>query len=176
MTISGLTPGQRYYFAIKSQDEMDNTSGVSNSSSARAFPATTSAIVYLPIVVKNLRPYEPNNGVAQAYGPLQNGIVYRAYPEDQEDWYYFELPSTTDVTVEVTNFAGQQGKLMVYHEDDTQNPVPGGYWGSGGETMSVQPTDLQPGKYYIRVYTGGDTSMDTLYRLTWSYQEMLRSD
>jgi hypothetical protein len=31
MTVSGLTPGQTYYFAIKTQDEVPNTSGLSNS-------------------------------------------------------------------------------------------------------------------------------------------------
>ncbi len=36
MTVSGLTPGQTYYFAIKTQDEVPNTSGLSNSPSATA--------------------------------------------------------------------------------------------------------------------------------------------
>ncbi|MCP4541020.1 MAG: hypothetical protein GY832_28120 [Chloroflexi bacterium] len=36
MTVSGLIPGQTYYFAIKTQDEASNTSGLSNSPSAMA--------------------------------------------------------------------------------------------------------------------------------------------
>ena len=36
MTLSDLTPGQTYYFAIKTQDEVPNTSGLSNSPSAIA--------------------------------------------------------------------------------------------------------------------------------------------
>jgi hypothetical protein len=36
MTVTGLTPGQTYYFAMKTQDEVPNTSGLSNSPSAVA--------------------------------------------------------------------------------------------------------------------------------------------
>ena len=50
MTVSGLTPGQRYYFAIKTQDEVPNTSGVSNSPRAAANSPNT---VYLPLVVSS---------------------------------------------------------------------------------------------------------------------------
>lgn len=51
MTVSGLTPGQRYYFALKTQDEVPNTSGVSNSprAAAQASPNT----VYLPLVLSS---------------------------------------------------------------------------------------------------------------------------
>jgi len=36
MTVSGLTPGQTYYFAIRTQDEVPNLSGLSNSPGAAA--------------------------------------------------------------------------------------------------------------------------------------------
>jgi len=41
-------PGQRYYFAIRTQDEVPNTSGISNSSRAAANSSNT---IYLPLVV-----------------------------------------------------------------------------------------------------------------------------
>lgn len=41
MTVSGLTPSQRYYFAMKTQDEASNLSALSNSPSALAGPDTT---------------------------------------------------------------------------------------------------------------------------------------
>jgi hypothetical protein len=49
MTVSGLTPGQAYYFAIKSQDEVPNVSSISNSASAVA--QTYSNTTYLPLVL-----------------------------------------------------------------------------------------------------------------------------
>ncbi len=50
MTVSGLTPGQRYYFAIKAQDEVPNTSGVSNSPWAAASAANTT---FVPLVLSS---------------------------------------------------------------------------------------------------------------------------
>ena len=36
MTVNGLTPGDTYYFAVRAQDEVPNTGGLSNSPSAVA--------------------------------------------------------------------------------------------------------------------------------------------
>jgi hypothetical protein len=47
LTISDLTPGQTYFFAIKTQDEVPNTSGVSNSPSAVARSIPPDAITDL---------------------------------------------------------------------------------------------------------------------------------
>lgn len=127
--------------------------------------------IYLPLVLRNffISPYEPNNSANEAYGPLQNAHVYYAYPDDQEDWYYFNLPTVGTITVRVEQFSGGGGRLMVYTENDTTTPVPGGYWSTGGATMSVMPNLSSPGKYYIRVYTGSDTNTSTLYRLSVTY-------
>jgi hypothetical protein len=129
--------------------------------------------VYLPLILRSsssfVSPYEPNNGPSQAHGPLQPGVVYRAYPDDTEDWYVFTLPGIRDVTVDVEKFTAGDGRLMVYAEHDTTNPVAGGYDGSGGPTMRVTPSGLPAGTYYVRVYTGGSTNTSTLYSLTVSY-------
>ena len=51
MIVSGLTPGQTYYLAIKTQDEVPNISSISNSPrvAAQASPNTA----YLPLVVSS---------------------------------------------------------------------------------------------------------------------------
>ena len=57
MTVSGLMPGQRYYFAIKTQDEVPNTSGISNIAwaSARMGPHA----VYLPLALSSFSGVPP---------------------------------------------------------------------------------------------------------------------
>lgn len=50
-TVSGLTPGRTYYFVIKTQDEVPNTSGISNSPAAVAQIGPNT--VYLPLVVSS---------------------------------------------------------------------------------------------------------------------------
>jgi hypothetical protein len=60
MTVSGLVPGRTYYLALKTQDEVPNTSGVSNSPGARTQNSPNA--VYLPLVVSsasNLPPVIP---------------------------------------------------------------------------------------------------------------------
>ncbi len=127
--------------------------------------------VYLPLTTKNWfnSPYEPHNSPTDAYGPLRADVVYQAYPDDPEDWYFFNLPGARDVTVEVSDFTGRDGRLMVYAAEDTDSTVPDGDDSSGGSTMIVTPSDLPSGKYYIRVYTGGSTNVTTLYNLIVSY-------
>lgn len=54
MTVTGLAPGQTYYFAVKTQDAAPNTSGISNSARARA--QTWPNAVYLPLVTSSTSP------------------------------------------------------------------------------------------------------------------------
>ena len=49
MTVAGLTTGATYYFAVRTQDEVPNTSGLSNSPSGVASPDTTA-----PAAITNL--------------------------------------------------------------------------------------------------------------------------
>ena len=51
MTVSWLVPGKVYHFAIKTQDEAPNTSGVSNSAMAASGASPNS--VYLPLVLSS---------------------------------------------------------------------------------------------------------------------------
>ena len=55
MIVSGLNPGATYYFALRSQDEVPNLSGISNSPSASpngGDPGTASTLTYLPFVLR----------------------------------------------------------------------------------------------------------------------------
>lgn len=54
MIVAGLTPGQTYYFAVKTQDAAPNTSGISNSARARA--QTWPNALYLPLVTSSTSP------------------------------------------------------------------------------------------------------------------------
>ena len=124
--------------------------------------------IYLPLVLKNffISPYEPNNNATQAYGPLQRGVAYRAYPDDTEDWYYFILSTTSSITVRVENFSAN-GDLLIYKDPNISEPVD--QWGQGGSTMTVGPLSLDAGKYYIRVYAASGYNTTTLYTLKMTY-------
>jgi len=167
--------GETYYFRARARDRAGNAgqyaAGNGDCSCVKSPPT------YIPLVQRNYGTYaapcgpangycEPYNTPGTAYGSLAFGVGYLAYPNDTEDYYYFNLTSTANVRVRVTNFKGGGGKLMVYAENNIVSPVPGGYWGTGGETMTVEPANLSRGKFYIRVYTGGSTNTTMLYTLT----------
>jgi formylglycine-generating enzyme required for sulfatase activity len=57
MTVSGLVPGQATHFALKTQDEVPNTSSVSNSPWARA--GSSPNALYLPLTVRSFTEVPP---------------------------------------------------------------------------------------------------------------------
>jgi len=95
--------------------------------------------------------YEPNNDRLQAC-VLQVGQSYTAYPNDEKDYYVFELADTAAVSIELTGYT--QGKLWVYGnyasekalvEQDLSQP-------SSTANIAAALTDLSPGtKYYILI-------------------------
>jgi len=133
--------------------------------------------VYLPMIVKNFINYAPPCGPGndycedydtrgQAYGPLESGTGYSAYPDDSNDYYYVILTESTSITVQVTGYQ-TEGQLMVYDEDEI---TLGRDWNNAGGdgVMTVGPLDLGAGRYYIRVYTSV-TNATSLYTLTTTY-------
>lgn len=126
--------------------------------------------VYLPLVLKGYPPYAAPCGVANnycedydspatAYGPLAFGQSYSAYPDDENDYYYFVLGGSASVTVHLSNYIAE-GQLIVYDEN---NNMLGRDWDSS-DGIKVGPLSLSPGKYFIRVYTSS-TNPTALYTL-----------
>jgi hypothetical protein len=135
---------------------------------------------YLPLVLNISYPwdeyYEENDHWLDAYGPLERGSQYRAYPNDRDDYYYFELSFLATIRVNVTGFAPTSsfGDLLLYGPvtGDEQGAFLDQYGVPGSSSMLIDngDTPLQPGKYYIRVYTvDGHYSTSQLYTLsvTW---------
>jgi len=125
---------------------------------------------YLPVTLRNyfVNPYEDYDSWENAYGPLAFGAEYQAYPDDDTDYYYFDLSATQNVTVQVKNYQAT-GDLILYKHREGNDPEKIKNWGKGGSTMTIGPLSLQPGKYYVRVYTTGGHNTTSLYTLTVTY-------
>ena len=135
--------------------------------------ANPAVYVHLPLIMRNFQQdqYEPNDTIAQAYGPLTPGRVYRAYiwdAIDQDDYYHF-TPSTdtSDVYITLTNIpAGCDYDLYVYK--DPPGPVPlylSQRSGNADDDITFTPTAGQ--KYYIRIYRFSGFSNEQPYHLKW---------
>jgi hypothetical protein len=127
--------------------------------------------IYLPVVLRNYKhnPYEPNDSFEEAYGPLYQGVSYFSYPDDQYDYYFFELLSSHSVVIEVRNYKAPSGDLLLYDED--RNLI--GQWGRRGREMRIEKEVLPPGRYYILVHTDPNLgfSMEDLYELKYTVGE-----
>jgi ligand-binding sensor domain-containing protein len=114
--------------------------------------------------------YEPNQDWESAYGPLTCGQAYQAHPDDKDDYYYFRLAEESTVSVSVEDFAPTStcGDLLLYGPvtGDERGDLVAQYGESGSSSMSLGPPPLEPGKYYVRVYTAEHHSTTQLYRLT----------
>ncbi len=132
--------------------------------------------VYLPLVVRNFMIYAPvcgpdnrycedNDTWNQAYGPLQPGVGYMAYPDDAEDFYYVLLFNASQVIFSVTTYQAS-GWLIVYNEQYAE--VSRKF--VQNNQMVIGPSNLSPGKYYIRIYTSQPYNSTGLYTLTITQQ------
>lgn len=125
-------------------------------------------LVYLPFTARAYSTglCEPNDSPAEAYGPLVSGVAQPSYPDDTEDWFYVEAATAGNLTAVVTNYSAE-GNLLVYAEGDYAYPI--AQWGQGGSTMTAGPVGVDPGRYYVRVYTAGDFGTTQLYELVVTY-------
>jgi hypothetical protein len=113
--------------------------------------------------------YEPNDTFESAYGALQRGQGYAAYPDDEHDYYYFTLSSAKTVSIVVSDFAptSSKGDLLLYNGAEVLIR----WFGIPGYTeMRLDDVELGAGKYYIQVYTvSGNFSDSQLYTLRVTY-------
>lgn len=112
--------------------------------------------------------YEPNNSMAAAYGPITSGTTYNSfiYSSSDVDYYYFNITSTGNINVTLSNLAGDYD-LYLYNSSGTLLKK-----SEKGSTTneSIAYTATATGKYYIRVVGyGGAFSTSKAYALNATY-------
>jgi hypothetical protein len=150
----GLTERKRYLPLVLSQ---------------RPPPIPTPTPTYAPPCSASNNYCEHYDTCQTAYGPLALSTPYRAYPEDTEDYYYFELLTRTSVNVNVENYAPTSDNgtvtLLGPANGDGCGPRIDYYGLPGHSSMSLGPHTLEPGKYHVRVYTSQSFSTSERYAL-----------
>ncbi len=56
---------------------------------------------------------EPNYPLASANGPLLSGLNYYGYPNDTDDYFYFQVASRGQVIIDLTNHSDQSVQLLL---------------------------------------------------------------
>lgn len=118
--------------------------------------------IYLPVIMNDYPPVEPNNNCSQAYG-IGTGVNYEFTADDVEDWYAITLTSPQNVTVVLSSFEPAKGQLIAYGGTCSGGLVLLQNDGSSSSTKRLTLNNLAPGKYYIRVFS--DPVTNTQYNL-----------
>jgi hypothetical protein len=91
---------------------------------------------------------EPNYPLAQANGPLRSGLDYYGYPNDNNDYFFFQVGSRGQLTIDLTNHTGL-GLQMVVRTST----------GALVTQVNTPPYHLvrtvDPGRYYIQIFSTG---------------------
>jgi hypothetical protein len=101
---------------------------------------------------------EPNYPLANANGPLLSGLNYYGYPNDTDDYFYFQVASRGQVTIDLTNHSDQSVQLLL--RTPAGDPI----------TFVNQPpyhlvATVDPGRYYVHIYATGGFNTTTPYTL-----------
>lgn len=128
--------------------------------------------LYLPFIVREYfnDPYEPNDSIDEAYGPLISGEEYTSFipsEDDPDDFYYVAASATAPVRVHLTVPAALDLDLYVYDADRTLVSWSNVTGKGVDEALSFTPTEA--GTFYIRVYpfVGWSTSSPYTLRATF---------
>ncbi len=134
-------------------------------------PTNTPTPTPTPLVPPHCRPetgYEQNNRRVDAC-PLEFGQEIVAYPNDEDDVYYFVLNESTSVKIHIDNYVSnrrQTGFLRIYDSYNNITTIAADNNLQG--TSELRLKNLYPGdKYYVRVHTRpGTFNTNQPYHLT----------
>ncbi len=125
---------------------------------------TPISLVYLPVLTP-ARGDEPNNSCPEALS-INTNHSYSFLPNDENDWYYFDLAVAQDVTVELTNFVPRQGQIVIASGSSTCQGLQ--LVGNNGNNQTEKIVDLgtrPPGRYFIWIITDGTFNNTVPYNL-----------
>ncbi|HEX5593860.1 MAG TPA: hypothetical protein VFX35_10985 [Solirubrobacterales bacterium] len=106
-------------------------------------------------------PYEPNDSLLTAYGPLANNSTYTATDDtiNDVDYFYFYVTttSTAQLTFKLTNLGGGSGYHDLYASvtDSHGGSVTGIAYELDAADYATKSVTLGAGKYYLKVEGGG---------------------
>ncbi|MCO5199191.1 MAG: DUF11 domain-containing protein [Anaerolineae bacterium] len=178
--VSALAPGTEvvlYFTVMASSDIVNDDYEVSADNGVQAVGtvAVTTEIgaylIFLPNVLNVPAIDEPNDTCSTAY-PIQTDRTYEFLPDDQFDWYVFDLnqSGSIDLEIRLSDFVPEKGQMVVYKGSTCQNAE---FKAQNTETSTVKIIALSnqtAGRYYIGIANDGNFSDQDYYKLRVSVQ------
>jgi hypothetical protein len=124
--------------------------------------------LYVPFVARSYfnDPYEPNDSIDEAHGPLVSGQAYTSYIPDEndpDDFYFAVAGATAPLRVWLTVPAALDLDLYVYDAD--HKTVSSSNVNGKGVDEALSFTPAEAGTFFIRVYPFAGWSMSSPYTL-----------
>ncbi len=158
-TQADINGGLLAYTHNKTNTESDSfqftavdSSGGSISQKTFAIVIHPQPIVYLPVILNNYIYSEPNDSACAAFGVTFNNS-YQFLPDDTEDWYKFTLNTTSNIGIQISNYASVDGQMIVYAGSNCTSIVQIRHLPDISPDGSITLPGLTAGTYYVRVYT-----------------------
>jgi hypothetical protein len=101
---------------------------------------------------------EPNYPLSNANGPLLSGLNYYGYPNDTDDYFFFQVASRGQVTIDLSNHTGIGVQLVL-------RTVTGDQVAIDYQAPYHLVTAVDPGRYYVQIYTESGLNTNTPYTL-----------
>ena len=162
--INGSPPSAEVAVTVEAQDQENNP--ISKIATARiSFVDRPIQMTYLPLTpYAYAQPDEDNDFPCEAY-PIGIGQVYYFTPNDEDDWYYFDIIQPGMISINLRNFLPIDGQLAV--------------WAGGGcdelDTLAGHNANFlpekdvsfyaQPDRYFIWVSNSDGVGYDSPYSL-----------
>ncbi|MEW5986153.1 MAG: hypothetical protein AB1791_05935 [Chloroflexota bacterium] len=159
-------PGGVYYGTLCINSDDDDEPLVSVPLTLTVSPWENPAFV--PLIRYAVRVDEPNDTCEQAFSVSINRDLF-FYPDDAADWYEFDLTSSGDLVVELTNFVPEEGQVAVYKGASCGARTFLGSDGTPGTNKTVVVSNQTAGHYYIFVSNDGVFNSSDLYKLRIEY-------
>jgi hypothetical protein len=105
---------------------------------------------------------EPNNTCQEAY-PLSINVPYEFQAEDRDDWYSLSINTTSNVTIELTEYEPVEGQILIAKgQCDTLERI--GHNGDYSTNKIIKLDDLQIGRYHIWLITDNVDTIGEPYK------------
>jgi hypothetical protein len=166
LTVSDLTPGETYYFAIKSQDEVPNTSGLSNSPSAVAASIPPDAITDLAASTGSIEGQvdlswtapgdDGDDGVASVYLVRYNTVEITGANWDASTVVSHTLTPNLAGSAEALTVSGLTPNATYYFAIRSQDEIPNTSGLSNSPSAVAHPDDTSPPPIVLSAVAGDE--------------------
>ncbi len=114
--------------------------------------------------VEKLWEEEPNETPNKATGPVKVGTNYYGYPNDQTDYFYFDMTTNGEISITLENLSGSGRQLILYYQSP-DNPVVS----DDEEPFQIVRGNRPAGRYLVRIYVESNHNTTTPYTLRVNY-------